>query len=212
MASRPYQALKGALLYLVLFILPALMAPAGDTIHRLVVSGMLRQLFLYTIPALLLCLFLINKGEHLKVLFKPAKSDGAMLVLLLLFLTICALLYRLLAVLTDTGELTISFEPSVIAWSTLVIFTLCSVLLEESFFRAWLPEQFKLAGLSPRISIVLSALLFSLAHFKQGFPGMTQALFAGLFLGWAAQKTGRLVAPIVSHSLFNMAVWIISLS
>lgn len=213
-ALRLRPAVESFLLYISLFILPGLLSAGGESGYRMESIGMMLQFSFFTVPAMILCLFLLAHRERgiLKTLLVPGKSDIIVVLLLLPALVLCALLYQLISNWTGTEAIEVYFVPSITAWIALTVFTLGSVFLEELFFRGLIPKQLVTAGLSPRISLVLSALLFSFAHFKQGFPGMTQAFFAGLFLGWAAQKTGRLVAPIVSHSLFNMAVWIISLS
>lgn len=70
-------------------------------------------------------------------------------------------------------------------------------LLEELLFRGLITVP----GCT-RLSIVLSALLFAMAHGLNGF--VLPLSFVGLLLGCVAARTGSLLPGIVLHGLFNL--------
>lgn len=75
-------------------------------------------------------------------------------------------------------------------------------LVEELFFRGLLLRA--LLGRTPvPVAVVISALLFGLAHFEAvQFAGL--AAF-GVILALLAWRTGRLMPGIGAHAAFNMA-------
>lgn len=82
-----------------------------------------------------------------------------------------------------------------------------SPLVEELFFRGLLLRgllgRFQTLGprLAPALAIVISGLVFALAHFEAvQFLGL--AAF-GMVLGYLAYRTGRLGAGIAAHMTFN---------
>lgn len=214
MAVRLHPAILGLLIYLSLFILPGLLSGGMPDSYRLDIAIMLRQMALYTLPALLLSIYLVerNKRGSLKILLRPERLDALYVPLLLFGLGLCALVYRLVSNSMGQEALQVSVNSSMLTWLMLMVFTVASVFLEELFFRIWLRTRFEEAGLTPTLSAVLSSVLFAFAHYQQGIPGMLQALLAGLLLSWIVCKTGRLVAPLLSHVLFNAAVWLFTLS
>jgi membrane protease YdiL (CAAX protease family) len=75
-------------------------------------------------------------------------------------------------------------------------------MVEELFFRGLLLRSL-LGRTPPPVAIVLSALLFGLAHFEAvQFAGL--AVF-GVVLGVLAWRTGRLTPGIGAHAAFNAA-------
>ena len=88
-----------------------------------------------------------------------------------------------------------------------VLVCLGSPVIEELFFRGLLMRALlgRLEDLGPRlgaiVSILLTALVFALAHFEAlQFLGL--AAF-GAVLGYLAWRTGRLGPSIVAHMAFN---------
>lgn len=75
---------------------------------------------------------------------------------------------------------------------------------EEIFFRGGIQ---RLLGqvMSPRLALILAALVFSLAH---GLPLQVPYLFAGgLIIGYVYQVTGKLWIPMAAHGLHNAIVY-----
>jgi membrane protease YdiL (CAAX protease family) len=91
--------------------------------------------------------------------------------------------------------------PELIAWLVglslprrlLVIFVAMTV--EELFFRGFL---------QPRIGLMWSSLLFTMAHANYGLPFMMiSVLTISLLIGYALRKRGRLLPCIVAHGVFD---------
>ena len=81
---------------------------------------------------------------------------------------------------------------------------LLPAMAEEYFFRGGIQ---RLLGqmMSHRLALVLTALVFSLAH---GLPLQVPYLFAGgLIIGYAYQVTGKLWVPMAAHALHNAIVY-----
>lgn len=78
---------------------------------------------------------------------------------------------------------------------------LVAPFVEELVFRGAIMRHLQERGLSPRMVILVSALLFGIVHVNP-----VQVLFAflmGLVLGWIAWRTGSLVPVVVGHILNN---------
>lgn len=80
-------------------------------------------------------------------------------------------------------------------------------IVEEVLFRGILQQTFvkladkcKIHFLWP---LILSSIIFGVAHFKAGVIFMGLATVAGLFYGYAYQKTQRLEAAILTHFMLN---------
>jgi len=94
---------------------------------------------------------------------------------------------------------------TILFWSSAMV---TAPIAEELFFRGVL-QSFLTALLRSRWrGIALSALCFGLVHMPQ--PHAIPALvFLGLVIGYAYERTGSLVPPILMHMLFNLKtlVW-----
>lgn len=97
-------------------------------------------------------------------------------------------------------------------WTAYSAFFLLSNLLitcvtEEAFFRGFLLAGF--ARLLERwkagtaIALVLSAVLFGMAHARGGLPLVLLAAIAGLFYGGAYLRTRRIEGAILTHFTLN---------
>ena len=85
-------------------------------------------------------------------------------------------------------------------------FALFAVVLvpvaEEFIFRGALYPFFKQLGW-PRLSLVGVSLLFALIHLSA--PAFVPLFVLALAFTWLYEKTDCLLAPVVAHSLFNLA-------
>jgi membrane protease YdiL (CAAX protease family) len=88
-------------------------------------------------------------------------------------------------------------------WGTptiLVIAAVVAPLLEEFFFRGWVQRRLE-QRFAPARAILLTALLFSAAHFELfGFP--TRLLF-GLVAGYLAWSTRSIWPGVILHGFYN---------
>lgn len=79
---------------------------------------------------------------------------------------------------------------------------------EETVFRGYLFERLgKLLGTSARAKaaiVALTALLFGLAHYDQGIPGVQQGTIVGLAFGTIYAVTGRIWMLMIAHAAFDL--------
>lgn len=79
-------------------------------------------------------------------------------------------------------------------------------VIEETIYRGTFQTLVGRLGFGPCVSIVPVALLFGLSHFDIASPVALPTLVTlGLVLGLAYEYTGRLLAPMIIHALFNTA-------
>lgn len=91
-------------------------------------------------------------------------------------------------------------------WGGILFISLLGPIVEELLFRGAITREL-LRRYRPGAAIVLSALLFGLAHFNP--VQMVFAFVLGLLLGWMYWRTRSLVPCIVFHVLNNgLSTWL----
>jgi membrane protease YdiL (CAAX protease family) len=114
-----------------------------------------------------------------------------------------------LAVVTLSG-----FTMRRTAWGRKLAETFAAILGPLSRSQAWVlallsgfgEEIFFRGLLQPALGLVITSLLFGLAHFlprREILPWTLFSIGAGFLLGWLYQFSGNLVAPIACHVLVN---------
>lgn len=98
-----------------------------------------------------------------------------------------------------------SFQQIYLALITLV----AAPIVEEMLFRGILYPTIKAAGY-PKLALWGTAILFSVWH--QNVPAFLSLVFFALILTMLYEKTGNLLAPILAHSFFNTANYILLLT
>ena len=92
-----------------------------------------------------------------------------------------------------------------IPWAVANLFFTC--LAEEAFFRGFVQHELARLGQNGRIAaavaLVVSAVLFGLAHFGGGWRYVLVATVAGVGYGWAYQRTQRIEAAMGVHFAAN---------
>jgi len=93
----------------------------------------------------------------------------------------------------------------------LIVVLLATVVLaplaEELFFRGLLESMLRQYVRSPWWAILGASVLFALIHAPQ-YQDMPALMILGAALGYNYERTGRLIAPILLHALFNAAmIW-----
>jgi membrane protease YdiL (CAAX protease family) len=100
-------------------------------------------------------------------------------------------------------------EPSwlEVTWRFLVVNLLFTCVAEEAFFRGlvqgWLTRRLSGKGWPAWPAVVVSALLFGLAHAGGGWRFAGLAMLAGLGYGWVRLRTGRVGAAVTVHFALN---------
>jgi len=80
-----------------------------------------------------------------------------------------------------------------------------AALPEEVFFRGYLQTEIKELTRNKWISILLTSLLFMLAHLFKGINFLSLGVFfPSLVFGYLREKTGSILASILFHALSNV--------
>lgn len=96
------------------------------------------------------------------------------------------------------------FESDFGIWGGIIRVIVIAPVVEEMIFRGVIFSGFR-RNYSPFWAIFLSALLFALFHLNPWQLGPTFLL--GLLLGYVRQKTGSLLASVVTHALHNAMIF-----
>lgn len=181
--------------------LPGFYNPAIVTDMRLTADGLpfTHRLHMNGIPVGII--LLANFGN-------PAKSWNEWLFILRQSVPIILVTLFVMfgcGVLINYVSIDVKFVPY-----TLVFFMsnlLFTCVIEESFFRGFLQENFSryMANwkYGAALSIALAGLLFGLAHFKGGLLYVGLAILAGLFYGYAKYRVKHIEAAILTHFSVN---------
>jgi uncharacterized protein len=81
---------------------------------------------------------------------------------------------------------------------------------EELFFRAYLIMRLDQLGAAPAVTVILSALLFSVGHLYEGVTGALVALASGAFLALIYRRGRNLHQVALSHAVYNFVVLVLS--
>lgn len=88
----------------------------------------------------------------------------------------------------------------IVLWAGAV---LIAPVAEELFFRGLLQTLLVRLARNRWLSIVLASLAFGAVHFQQPHA-MAALAVLGVLIGYAYERTGSLVPPIVIHAVFNL--------
>ncbi|PKI16075.1 CPBP family intramembrane glutamic endopeptidase [Colwellia sp. 12G3] len=99
----------------------------------------------------------------------------------------------------------IKYDPQLPSWWWLFalnnLFLTC--IIEEAFFRGFIQQNLTRL-INPLIGLILTSLLFGLAHFSGGFNYVIVATLAGFLYGMVYLNTGKIWHAILLHFFFNM--------
>jgi len=87
----------------------------------------------------------------------------------------------------------------------LIISVLIAGGIKEELQRAFILIRFRDHLGGARLGLVLWSIAFGAGHYVQGFQGMVVAGFFGLVFGVVYLFRGNLIAPVVSHGLYDAA-------
>lgn len=96
-------------------------------------------------------------------------------------------------------------EPWSPAYVAMVIgVVLIAPLVEEVLYRGLLQRALRGFGIGPWPAVIATSAAFALMHLGSADVHALAALFVlSLAFGWAYERTGRLIAPVLMHILFN---------
>jgi membrane protease YdiL (CAAX protease family) len=90
----------------------------------------------------------------------------------------------------------------------IVVVVILAPIFEELFFRGlFYPALRRRTG--PTWAIIINGVVFGVIHFQPLF--MLSLILVGIVLAYLYEKTDSLAAPIIAHSLYNLAVIMVSL-
>ncbi len=107
---------------------------------------------------------------------------------------------------TNTEEIHIS---GILSWLIVVISCMTTGYTEESYFRVYLLNHLRLAGISRNKAVLSSCVLFAVCHMYQGPVGFTSSLLAGLFLSYRYIKKRSIHGIALGHGLYNIAGYVL---
>ena len=94
------------------------------------------------------------------------------------------------------------WSPAYIA--TVIGVVLIAPLVEEVLYRGLLQRALRGFGIGPWPAVIATSAAFALMHLGSADAHALAALFVlSLAFGWAYERTGRLIAPVLMHILFN---------
>ena len=107
------------------------------------------------------------------------------------------------------GALLLPESPEEVRWFVLV--SLGSGLSEELAYRGFLFYYLGkyVPGAGPLELLVLTSILFGVAHLYQGWRGIVATAMAGVIMGGLYLLSGSLLLPMLTHALGNMRAAII---
>jgi uncharacterized protein len=90
----------------------------------------------------------------------------------------------------------------------LVVVIVLAPVFEELFFRGLFYPALR-RRLGPTSAIILNGAIFGILHFQPLF--ILSLVLVGIVLAYLYEKTDSLAAPIIAHSLYNLAVIMVAL-
>jgi membrane protease YdiL (CAAX protease family) len=119
------------------------------------------------------------------------------------------ILIPLLVILTLVLGMVFSMKRSPVvysieAWPLLALLALIIAVVEEGYFRSWLLTEMPRLGVPSHWALVVSILLFSLAHAWQGLTGVVFAALIGVLYGAVFLWRKNIIILIVSHAVYDL--------
>lgn len=96
----------------------------------------------------------------------------------------------------------LKFPDILFIWCINNLFFVC--LAEEVIFRGIVQNKLTQLLSNKYLALILASLIFGLMHFKGGIAHMSLAAVAGVFYGFAYQKTGRILCAMLVHFGLNL--------
>ena len=90
--------------------------------------------------------------------------------------------------------------------ANLTIIAILPALGEELVFRGVVQQQLMRRIANPWVAIILSAFIFSVAHFQ--FEGLLPRMILGVLLGWLYWQTRNFWVPVIAH-FFNNGIQVV---
>ncbi len=96
--------------------------------------------------------------------------------------------------------------PTASCWLVVLGVTVAAPVAEELVFRGYLQNAL-LGGVSPRVAIAISAVVFGAVH---QLPYAVPVGLLGAFFGWLAVRHGSLWPAVIAHALHNTTTVVVT--
>ncbi len=94
-------------------------------------------------------------------------------------------------------------------WAITLLLIIIIAPAEEIFWRG-LVQKYFIRATCPNVGLVFGAAIYALVHLWAGNPVLVLAAFVcGLVWGWQYRQNGSLVGVILSHAIWDVAVFIV---
>ena len=187
----------------------------------------LMGLLYYLLSLIILLIFLNYEDDKNKfwALFSIPRNTYSWFLAIIVFIFDIILIfivydfvYEILMPAIPSGEMFLDSESSSDPLILLLLFVLLSIaapLFEEMIYRGYILSKLRVS-FSDNISILLSGLLFGLAHWDPFFAPFDlyqtgAATIGGFLYGWLRIRTGSLWPGIICHSLWNGGIFLLLL-
>jgi membrane protease YdiL (CAAX protease family) len=169
----------------------------------------------YSLPALALVWYLLLRTGRS---FSPFSSPRPRLRDLVTALFTLPALVALGALLSLLGAFLpdpviaqeIGFPQGPAAILVMILSSLSTGYLEESYFRFYLSRRFAEAGVGRVKAMLISSLLFALCHLYEGPLGALNAFLAGTLLFFIYTRRRSLHGVAWAHGLYNVFVYVMA--
>jgi membrane protease YdiL (CAAX protease family) len=201
------------ILYSILFLPSALRPAPPSELADFSVNRELTRIMVYNLPALALIWYLWRKSARASGIPPLSRGDLFSFFWALPALALTGCCVALMAALFPgmPGGLRIGPPEGIIGVLVMFVSCISTGYLEESYFRYYLGEKFKEAGLESWAFILTSTALFTLCHFYEGPWGTLNSLLAALILALVYTRFRSLHGLALAHGFYNAGVYLISL-
>lgn len=205
------------LVALIFAILKVVADPALDPlqlVEELATNGLVTSLAIYASAivgvGLIVVFIKVRKtatiAEYLGLLPVTKKTIFVSLAIVIGFIIMSFVLSTILGKTSDSEYMIDAYRTTVwpaLFWVAVVIF---GPVFEESFFRGFLFAGLQQSRIGATGAILLTSLFWSLSHIQYGVYELVSIFALGIVLGIMRLKTGSLLAPLITHSFFNLIV------
>ncbi len=96
-------------------------------------------------------------------------------------------------------------ERSILEYALMLVIAILVGTSEELFYRGYLIPRLLHLGFSPKWSLLVSSIVFALAHTYQGLGGVLSTFLLGVIFGGIFLRTRRLWPLMIAHALLDFA-------
>jgi membrane protease YdiL (CAAX protease family) len=199
------------ILYAVLFFRFSTGSVPSDGVIEFSATTEIARIVFYNIPSLALIWYLLLRDRSLHELgiTFPKKRDLIPAAIAFPALILIGLTIAVVSPYLDGIPTTVRLLPpqTATAWVILVLASISTGYLEESFFRYYLLSKREEMNFGPYQAVLISTLLFSVCHIYEGPWGFLNAALSGIVLAVIFLRFRSLHGVAIAHALYNVLVY-----